>query len=192
MAPTLAKATLVAPALAYMPSFIDAMREGFSRDTLRPETPETIAAVAADPGAYVASFDNPPSHITLPDGSQGEMVPATTLWCVEGETFLGSVGIRHRLNANLEQVGGHVGYAVRPSARGQGLASAMLAETLVWIAANLPLKRVLLTVSAQNLASIRVIEKNGGVLSGSVPHLWHGGETALHYWIDIQGNQAAA
>ncbi len=185
MVPTRARANLVAPALAYMPSFIDAMGEGFSRDTLRPETPETIAAVAADPGAYLASFNSPPRHLTLPDGSQGEMVPATTLWCVEGETFLGSVGIRHRLNANLEQVGGHLGYAVRPSARGQGLASAMLAETLVWIAANLPLKRVLLTVNALNLPSIRVIEKNGGVLSGSVPHLWRPGETALHYWIDV-------
>ncbi len=168
-----------------MPSFIAAMREGFSRDTLRPETAETIAAVEADPGAYLASFDNPPTHITLPDGSQGEAVPATMLWCVEGDTFLGSVGIRHRLNATLEKVGGHVGYAVRPSARGRGLASAMLAEGLTWIAANLPLTRVLLTVNAQNPASIRVIEKNGGVLSGSVPHLWHPGETALHYWIDV-------
>lgn len=177
--------TLTAPARAYMPSFIDAMREGFARDTLRPETPETIAAVAADPDAYLEGFDTPPSHITLPDGSQGEAVPATTLWCVEGETFLGSVGIRHRLNANLEKVGGHVGYAVRPSARGRGLASAMLAETLVWIGANLPLKRVLLTVNAENPASIRVIEKNGGVLTGQVPHLWRPGETALHYWIDL-------
>jgi len=177
--------TLTAPAPAFMPSFIAAMREGFSRDTLRPETAETIAAVEGDTAAYLASLDNPPAHISLPDGSLGEAVPATMLWCVEGDAFLGSVGVRHRLNPNLEKVGGHVGYAVRPSAQGRGLATAMLAEALVWIADNLPLKRVLLTVSDQNPASIRVIEKNGGVLTDRIPHIWRPGETALHYWIDL-------
>jgi len=166
-----------------MPSFVEAMGEGYSRDTLRPETAETIAAVAADPGAYVASFDNPPSHITLPDGSQGEAVPATILWCVEDDVFLGAVHIRHRLNPHLEQIGGHIGYAVRPSAQGRGLASEMLAQALTWTRANLPLDRVLLTVNSLNPASIRVIEKNGGVLDRAVPHIWRPGETSLHYWI---------
>ena len=32
-----------------MPSFLEALREGYSRDTLRAETPESIAEIAADP-----------------------------------------------------------------------------------------------------------------------------------------------
>ena len=40
-----------------MPSFVAAMREGYARDTLRPETPDSIAEVAGDPAAFVASTD---------------------------------------------------------------------------------------------------------------------------------------
>ena len=176
---------LVRPDLAYMPSFVAALREGYARDTLRPETPESIAEVAGHPAAFVASQLAPPTSVTLPDGSQGPAVPYTVLWYVEGEEFLGSLHIRHHLNANLEKVGGHVGYAVRPSARGQGHASAILAAGLDYIRANLDLPRVLLTVNAQNPASIRVIEKNGGVHTASIPHIWIPGDTALHYWIAL-------
>jgi len=168
-----------------MPSFVAAMREGYARDTLRPETPESIAEVADDPAAFVASQLAPPTTITLPDGSQGAAAPYTVLWYAEGDEFLGSLHIRHHLNENLEKVGGHVGYAVRPSARGQGHASAILAAGLDHIRAHLPLERVLLTVNAQNPASIRVIEKNGGVHTASIPHLWIPGDTALHYWIEL-------
>lgn len=168
-----------------MPSFLDALREGYSRDTLRAETPESIAEIAADPEAFIESQRNPPTTVTLPDGGQGAAVPSTVLWYVEAEAFLGSFHVRHHLNENLEKVGGHVGYAVRPSARGHGHASAMLAEGLDHIRANLPLRRVLLTVNALNPASIKVIEKNGGVHTASVPHIWRPGETALHYWIAL-------
>ena len=176
---------LVRPDLAHMPSFVAAMREGYARDTLRPETPDSIAEVAGDPAAFVASQLAPPTHVVLPDGSHGPAVPYTVIWWVEGAEFLGSLHIRHHLNANLEKVGGHVGYAVRPSARGQGHASAILAAGLDYIRANLDLPRVLLTVNAQNPASIRVIEKNGGVHTASIPHIWIPGDTALHYWIEL-------
>ena len=168
-----------------MPSFIEALREGYSRDTLRAETAETIAAIEADPEAFVESQRHPPSTVTLPDGGQGPAVPSTVLWYVEDEAFLGSLHVRHHLNENLEKVGGHVGYAVRPSVQGLGHASAMLAEGLDYIRANLPLRRVLLTVNALNPASIRVIEKNGGEHTASIPHIWRPGETALHYWIAL-------
>ena len=176
---------LARPDLAHMPSFVAAMREGYARDTLRPETPESIAQVADDPAAFVASQLTPPTHVVLPDGSHGPAVPYTVLWWVEDEEFLGSLHIRHHLNANLEKVGGHVGYAVRPAARGQGHATAILAAGLDYIRANLDLERVLLTVNAQNPASIRVIEKNGGVRTAAIPHIWLPGETSVHYWIDL-------
>lgn len=176
---------LVRPSLAYAPSFIEALGEGYSRDTLRAETPESIAAVAADPAGLIASLVDIPDMIMQPDGSMKPAVPGTNLWYVEGEAFIGSFHIRHELNEFLEKVGGHVGYTVRPSARGQGHASAMLAQGLNHIRANLPLERVLLTVNASNPASIRVIEKNGGVHTDTIAHIWRPGETALHYWIDL-------
>lgn len=176
---------LVRPAMAQMASFIEALREGYSRDTLRPETPESIAQVAAEPDWFIRQINNPPLSVILPDGSTGERVPETVLWYVEGETFLGSIQVRHRLNEHLARWGGHIGYAVRPSARRQGHASAMLAGMLGHCRANLDLDQVLLTANTRNLASIRVIEKAGGVLQDTIPHPWIEGDEGRRYWIRL-------
>lgn len=178
---------LVRPDLTRMASFVEAMREGYSRDNLRAETPATIEAIDAAPAWFVDTLLNPPTTIVLPDGSLGDRVPETILWYVEGDRFLGSVGVRHRLNAVLEQWGGHIGYAVRPSARGRGHASAMLAGALGWCRRELPdLERVMLTASIGNAASLRVIEKNGGVLQDIIPHPWIAGDQGRRYWIDLR------
>ena len=176
---------LAPPAAAQMGSFLEALREGYSRDTLRPETDATIAAIEADPAWFLRNVVDPPPTVVLPDGTLGERVPETLLWYVEGSTFLGSIQVRHRLTPVLEQWGGHIGYAVRPSARGRGCASAMLAGMLDHVRAHLPLSRVTLTASVLNPASIRVIEKNGGVLERTVPHPWHDGELGARYWITL-------
>jgi predicted acetyltransferase len=54
-------------------------------------------------------------------------VPMTTLWWAEGEQMLARLAIRHRLTPALEKAGGHIGYDVRPGARRQGHATAILA-----------------------------------------------------------------
>jgi predicted acetyltransferase len=113
-------------------------------------------------------------------------VPETHLWYVEGDRFLGAVSVRHRLNAVLAQWGGHIGYAVRPSARRRGYATAMLAGMLDHVRQTLPLDRVMLTVSAQNEGSIRVIEANGGVLQDVIPHPWVEGDQGRRYWITLR------
>jgi predicted acetyltransferase len=169
-----------------MASFAEAMREGYSRDNLRPETPEAIAAAERDPEWFVRQLLNPPATIVLPDGSLAERAPETLLWYADGDTFLGSVQLRRRLTPLLEKWGGHVGYAVRPSARGLGYASAMLAGMLDHIRAHHPeLTRVMLTVAESNVASIRTIEKNGGVLQDRIAHPWHNGEMGRRYWISL-------
>ena len=43
----------------------------------------------------------------------------------------------------------------------------------------------MLTVSEQNPASMRVIERGGGVLQDRIPHPWVAGETGRRYWIDL-------
>jgi predicted acetyltransferase len=94
----------------------------------------------------------PPSH-----------VPATTLWYVDGGAYLGRLSIRHRLTPFLLDVGGHIGYAVRPSQRCRGHATAMLAAALPY-AYGLGIDPALLTCDADNVASRKVIERAGGVL----------------------------
>jgi predicted acetyltransferase len=94
-----------------------------------------------------------------PDG----WVPATELWYVDGAEWLGHLSVRHRLTPQLTEVGGHIGYIVRPSARRCGHATAMLREGLR-IARGLGIESALLTCDDDNVASRRVIEKAGGVL----------------------------
>jgi predicted acetyltransferase len=90
-------------------------------------------------------------------------VPDTELWWVDGEEFLGRVGVRHRLTPVLLEIGGHIGYDVRPSARRRGHATAMLREALA-VARGLGIGPALVTCDVDNVGSRAVIERNGGVL----------------------------
>ncbi|MFF3200758.1 GNAT family N-acetyltransferase [Streptomyces sp. NPDC002962] len=97
--------------------------------------------------------------VALRDG----WVHATHWWIVEGDSYLGAIDLRHRLNAFLLHSGGHIGYSIRPSARRRGLATWALGAVLPEARA-LGLGRVLITCDDDNVASARTIERNGGVL----------------------------
>jgi predicted acetyltransferase len=90
-------------------------------------------------------------------------VPCTTLWWVEGDDYLGRLAIRHRLNDFLLDVGGHIGYDVRPTRRREGHATGMLRQALPW-ARTLGIDPALVTCDDDNVGSIRVIEAAGGTL----------------------------
>ena len=94
---------------------------------------------------------------------RGGRVPQTTLWWVSGDEYLGRISIRHRLTAHLREIGGHIGYDIRPSARQHGHATAMLAAALP-VARSLGIDPALLTCDDDNIASRKVIEANGGTL----------------------------
>ncbi|MDL4813500.1 GNAT family N-acetyltransferase [Actinomadura opuntiae] len=110
--------------------------------------------------AYVARLNAEPLPETpRPDG----FVPSTTFWLVDGPEFLGRIQLRHRLTEWLRDVGGHIGYDVRKSARRRGHASRMLRETLQY-AHGLGIDPALVTCDVDNLGSRKVIEACGGVL----------------------------
>jgi predicted acetyltransferase len=90
-------------------------------------------------------------------------VPVTELWWIEGDEFLGRIAIRHRLSPKLFEMGGHIGYDVRPTARRRGHATEMLRQAL-GIAAGMGIERALITCNVANVGSRAVIERNGGVL----------------------------
>lgn len=58
--------------------------------------------------------------------------------------FVGAVNIRHSLNDSLLKIGGHIGDGVRPSERGKGYATQMIALA-VEICRSLGIKRILMT-----------------------------------------------
>lgn len=108
-------------------------------------------------------------------------VHATYWWIVEQDTYLGAISLRHQLNDFLLRAGGHIGYGLRPSARGRGLATWALGVVLSHAHAR-GIDRCLVTCADHNTASARTIERNGGVLEDVR-------ETELgrtrRYWIDL-------
>lgn len=109
-------------------------------------------------GEYVRLMDCWSRGERLPSG----YVPAGFYVGVVGGTVVGRVSVRFELNAFLSRVGGHVGYAVRPSQRRRGYATAMLRLALPICAAH-GIKRALVTCDVDNESSRRVLERCGGV-----------------------------
>lgn len=115
-------------------------------------------------------------------------VPQTAYWLVrDGKVLLGSSHLRPRLTPMLEYEGGHIGYAIRPSERGKGYATLLLALTLEK-AREIGLPGVLITCDDDNIASARVIEKNGGQLLNKVISKISG-KPVRRYWIDLEAQR---
>lgn len=93
----------------------------------------------------------------------GGWVSGTYLWMVEDETVVGRISLRHSLTPWLVEVGGHIGYAVRPSARRRGIGTVGL-RLMLGVAADRGIDPVLVTCDDDNVGSRTVIEANGGVL----------------------------
>lgn len=85
-------------------------------------------------------------------------------WLYDNDKPIGYGKLRHRLNNNLLELGGHIGYVIRPSERRKGYGTRLLAE-LVKKANEKNISRVLLTCDEANLASRSIIESNHGELS---------------------------
>lgn len=167
---------LIEPDEAFRRSFVDALRE------FQPEGRHLdldSERVDADFGGFVAAVRGriDPANVA-PD-----RVPETVLWLVNEGEFVGQVSIRHRLNDHLREVGGHIGYAIRPSRRRMGYGARILALALPRAAA-LGLERVLVTCDEDNLGSRRIIERNGGLLENAVA-VPGSPVRKLRYWIDL-------
>jgi predicted acetyltransferase len=114
--------------------------------------------------------------------SEGK-VPQTDFFLVRNQTtIIGRSALRHWLTPALENVGGHIGYRIRPTERRKGYGTLLLALTLVE-ARKLGLERVLLTCDSDNIGSRKVIEHNGGKLASESPAS-PDGILVARYWID--------
>jgi predicted acetyltransferase len=100
-------------------------------------------------------------------------------WIIEDQSVNGGIALRYGTEDEYTRWAGHIGFGIRPSARGGGLATwalqAMLAE-----AAELGMDRVLLVCEADNVPSVRTIERCGGELE-AVHDGPHG--PLRRYWI---------
>jgi predicted acetyltransferase len=104
-------------------------------------------------------------------------VPFTELWMDEGGEYVGRISLRHELNELLWTWGGHSGYAVRPSRRGRGHATAAL-QGMLEVCRARGIDPVLVTCDVDNEASRRTIERAGGEYDDTR-------DGKLRYWIPL-------
>lgn len=101
-------------------------------------------------------------------------------WIVEDDRVLGGIALRDGDDEYVRRAG-HIGYGIRPSARRRGLAAWALGSILDE-ARELGMKRLLTVCALDNGASVRTIERCGGVFEGI-------GQTAFgplrRYWFSL-------
>lgn len=160
---------LVWPTREYLPSYVAALEAGYAPDNVRGAagTRDHLAAIERDADAFLAGLVDREARggpIKLPDGTLGQRLPGYVRWIWDGE-FCGLLGFRWQPGtaALPPHVLGHIGYRVREHKQGRGYATAALAQQLVDARAE-GLPYVELTTDPDNIASHRVIEKNGGVV----------------------------
>lgn len=172
------KIRLVSPAERFRAGFLGALGE-FQREGLAWWIGGDLELAERDFAAFVAK------KLADAEPRAEGVVAKTHLWAIAGARFVGRISIHHALSDALRISGGHIGYDTVPSLRGRGVASEMLRQALP-VARGLGLREVLLTCDDTNVGSIRVIERNGGVLretralAADRPH-------KRYYWIGLGG-----
>jgi len=168
---------LINPSKAYEASYRSLLEEFRTRRERL--IPFPLSFPHANFPQLIARLEENSKGLGLPDG----FVAHSTYWLVTDSEILGVSNLRHSLTPALRKEGGNIGYGVRPTARGQGYESELLRRTLQR-AKGLGLAKVLLTCGKANLASVKVILANGGVLE-SEEFVAKRNEVVQRYWIDL-------
>jgi predicted acetyltransferase len=183
--PATVRIRLIRPSVELHDAFLESAfefgsghRDGYATDSISD-------ADLKDPELFAAWVAARLSYADESTEVSADRVHDTLSWIVDErdpERILGSISLRHELNDFLLNVGGHIGYGVRPTARRRGVATAALGLALDQ-ARSLGLQQVLLTCAKENVASACTIEHWGGDLEDVRETPDHG--TIRRYWIDL-------
>ena len=165
---------IVAPDPALQQSYLDALREMSAEgnahylDLVLPPEPGFRGVAFTEQALRDPVVFEQFCAYSVALGEEGTPRPAdwctsTLRWMVVDDTVVGRISLRHELDAWLREVGGHIGYAVRPSARRRGHATEGL-RLMRGLAAERGIDPALVTCDVDNVGSRAVIEANGGVL----------------------------
>lgn len=162
------------------------------------KAPRRLAELIADLGAGENGFGGTPvarGELTLEEYMQRCIdmtdaaklppgyVPQTTFWAIDEQgDAIGMVRVRHYLNERLKDDGGHIGYYIRRDQRKKGYGKEILRQALAELR-KMGQDRALLMANLDNIASIKVIEANGGVFESEGQD--SEGKRYGRFWIDL-------
>jgi len=180
----ISESKLEKPSSLYKGSYIDAMKE-YINEVPNPDvipegqmTEEKVKEFENNFEDFLLKTKEKEQGINLPDGR----VSGSLFWLIDKKEYIGRVSIRHRLNEQLSVMGGHIGYAIRPSKRNMGYGNKVLELGLIE-AKKLGLNKVFLTCDDTNIGSYKIIEKNAGILQDKINI---NGKLERRYWIEIK------
>ncbi len=105
------------------------------------------------------SYEQP---VHMPDW----FVPETYYYLWDGDRLIGEFRIRHYLTDALRSGAGHIGYSIRKDERGNGYGTAGLKLTIEIARDIVPEDEIFLRVNKDNIASQKVMLKNGARVAG--------------------------
>lgn len=169
----LAPICLVLPSEMYLDSFFKAMAE-FEAEGIPQISPDVTEERFPD---YVQRLHDQAVGKNLKEG----YVPSKEFWIVDSDGYAGRIILGLSFTPAPDRLGHHVGYAVRPSKRGRGYATKAL-RRLLDEARKLGISKLMPSCDASNIASRKVIERNGGVLLDPMP----GSDGGLRFLIEVE------
>lgn len=171
---------LVRPSYEYQKQIVETMEE-WSEYNATHDTNRSPGAIFYSDwhnfDEYLRHFDQQEHH-----PKEGH-VPSTTYFALDKERniMVGAISIRHYLNEDLRNGGGHIGDEIRPSERRKGYATEMISLALT-MCRKLKIEKVMMSCNDYNIGSRKSIIKNGGVYEKTV---LDDGENLEIYWIDL-------
>lgn len=175
------------PQLSMLESYAEALRRGWSSNTVRDVSVEELAEIARDPEGFIAARrdDAPLGMVTLLDGTIVPKLPGRIRWIWDGE-FAGAINLRWPAEGGAlpAYVLGHVGYSVVPWKQGHGYARKALRHMLSE-ARDVGLTRLDITTDADNVASQKVVLASGGRFVTTFTSDYWGDQLRHLYAIDL-------
>ena len=105
------------------------------------------------------SYEHP---VNMPDW----FVPESYYYLWDGDCLVGEFRIRHYLTDALRNGAGHIGYSIRKDMRSHGYGTTGLKMTLEIARGIVPEDEIYLRVNKDNVASQKVMLKNGARIAG--------------------------
>ena len=129
------------------------------------------------------SYEHP---VNMPDW----FVPETYYYLWDDGRLVGEFRIRHHLTEALKSGAGHIGYSIKREERGKGYGTEGLKLTLQEARKLIPEDEIYLRVNKDNIASQKVMQKNGGKVVGEddghffvrIPKYFDCGMEKENYW----------
>jgi predicted acetyltransferase len=185
---------LVSPSREHLASYSAALQRGWSMSGGAAAAQEELREIEDDSPLFLARQEDREAlgaPVPLPDGTTVPRLPGFHRWLWDGE-FCGRISFRWQTGTTdlPPHCLGHIGYAVVPWKQRLGYATEALRQILPEaIALGMPFVEV--TTDPANIASQKVIERNGGVLFETfVKPIQFGSTLGLRYRIYLPPRSA--